>query len=787
MANDKGYDVALTIGGGETGDGSSPAPAAPTTTVAPQTFHYEYEFPDGKVVTHDSPTQLTRKEWDQLLQDNIARTVQNSQSTGWQEIMKGVRNTVTPFVAETGGMVAGGMAGAGMGAMVGAMGGPLAPVTVPIGTLLGGAIGGGLGYVAGRNAGRVGQAGLDAVNQAQGGGVYGPGYTPSSPMRTMDMGEFGQTFKEGVEAETLGRVGGPLVAGLAKSRLGLRPQEFLPAVGRGLNVPGIGTRPTEIARENAANVRGIAANLPRANVETGELLSGPGRASTGVDLTAGQQTGRPFFQWSESYAAKSPMGRDKMMGFAERQTEQLQQAGSALQMQATGLPPMDTLTRNNRFVTVMSGQLAKTKAEGNRLFDVAFKEIGPKTPVNATNLTEVAKVIRAEQPTIRGQQVKGFGLGPVDDVLKQVVGRDTEAEIRALLKLPADAPIPPGIQVSNAAPQKPISIDELRILKNRLIDVAYPDRFAGAAVVDSAQVRTARRLIGAIGDDIEAVARSKGPAALHALENAKQFWGTQVSAMDGGWYAEVLADKRVLSDLNTRLFNRNDPGVLLDAKKVTSEEGWKLIQQQYMDMLFKESTILRPEAGGSMGFNGKKFAERVLNPREKIILDALYDPETVKNIRDFAKVASVASPTSAMMSSQVAGLWLGTGQVVGAATGMWQAGQQAIAGNLGSAAATAGATAALYAAPLGMAKLFTNPTATYHLVRAMERGTLSPEAYALIIRTMTEGTSVAVHLPDNYKPSSNRMKLDVQPSDLTTQKPGMSGINQTPDSLVTRY
>src|SRR5258706_20412 len=190
---DRGYDVALTIAGGESGDGTSPAPAAPPTPApsGPQTFHYERELPNGMTITHDSPTQLSRKEWEQLVQDHIADTLQKSQPTSWQDIMSGVRNTVLPFGAEMGGMMAGARAGAGMGGVIGAMGGPLAPATVPIGMLLGAAVGGGLGYAGGRNAGRVGQVGMDAANSALGGGLYGPGVEYPNPLgKTLDLGEF---------------------------------------------------------------------------------------------------------------------------------------------------------------------------------------------------------------------------------------------------------------------------------------------------------------------------------------------------------------------------------------------------------------------------------------------------------------------------------------------------------------------------------------------------------------------------------------------------------------------
>jgi hypothetical protein len=69
----------------------------------------------------------------------------------------------------------------------------------------------------------------------------------------------------------------------------------------------------------------------------------------------------------------------------------------------------------------------------------------------------------------------------------------------------------PGMPLPEA-PAQPIIIGELRGLQQTLGRIAFPDRLAGATIVDNAEVANARRLWGAITDDVSAAAHPRGCA-----------------------------------------------------------------------------------------------------------------------------------------------------------------------------------------------------------------------------------------------------------------------------------
>lgn len=645
---------------------------------------YEVETRYGTAEVR-SDTALTDTQIRDRLQahfDGMA-TASQQQPTTWQDIVAGAQ-AVRPTALNVAGMTLGAARGAPAGAALGAAGGPLG---MAAGGLAGGIGGAALGGMLGASANNI----LDRP-------------TPQQGLTNIWTGA-----RQGAESQVLG---GMLGAG-AGAALGRGGRAYYGAQGLGIPSAALGGAPALTGA-----VRGGLVDKAK---------------SMGVSLSAAEQTGNPLFNFAEQIAGRSATGQSAMQPFAEQQAGQMIGTGQRVAQDITG-PPMDVMARNNRFVKMIQGSLADAKDEGNRLYGEAYSAIGLTTPTNADHTIAVAQALKAELPTVRGEPVKGFGLGQLDDLVSKILPADTMSGVQqAFLKQYPGSTVQSGItQLQGPAmqPAQGLTIGELRKLQTALGPMAFPDKFAGAATVDSAVARNARRLWGAIGDDIQATAGSN-PQAKALLENAKQYWKVQVQGFDAPFYADLLASEKNLSGLTSRLFNRNDPGILLDAKKVVTPDGWKLIQQQYWDDIFNASLTNRE--GGIMGFDGKKFADRILNSKEQRLQNVLFDPEAASAIRDFAKVSQLTSRTSLPRDNQLMGFLVTMGQTSVASHGVYRA---MTGGSAEAAASGLGEAAISMLGPYMMGKIMTNPTSARILANAYKTGTLTPETAAALTRYM---------------------------------------------------
>jgi hypothetical protein len=240
--------------------------------------------------------------------------------------------------------------------------------------------------------------------------------------------------------------------------------------------------------------------------------------------------------------------------------------------------------------------------------------------------------------------------------------------------------------------------------------------------------------------------------------------------MDGQFYADLLAANKDLSQLNGRLFNPTNIGILIDAKKVVSPEGFKLIQQQWWDHVWNQSIKHNPNGTGFV-LDGKRFSDFVLNPQNKQVVQTLFsDPEVARGITDFARVAQVAMPTASQRSSEFFGSFFGLSQL--AAT-------SGLIGGIASGAPGSGTVASgiTLVGPWLMAKMLTNPTTASALTSYMRSGReWTPQVMADLLR-------VAVRFRAIVPPNPGETPID--PNAFSApQLPSNAGINVPPSQLV---
>ena len=164
--------------------------------------------------------------------------------------------------------------------------------------------------------------------------------------------------------------------------------------------------------------------------------------------------------------------------------------------------------------------------------------------------------------------------------------------------------------------------------------------------------------------------------------------------------------------LSRQLFNPRDPGLLLDAKVITSPEGWKLLQQQYWDMVWNQPGVLTTTSAGTHGFNGMRFSEQLA--KDASLLKILYTPEQVASIQSFASAARLASRSATLKEGDAMGIFVGMGQGYLAVRAI----QNAVSGDVAEAVGNT----AMVLAPYMVAKAVTNPTTAGMLASAFKHG-----------------------------------------------------------------
>lgn len=559
------------------------------------------------------------------------------------------------------------LAGAGIGAMRGAaQGAPLGPPGAVVGGI-GGAVFGGI----------TGMAGRETVDLADRVLTGQPPRPISDVMQDVLLG--GARF--GVEATPPGAIvsgvekilAGEPVMGALQTATGL---VGLPQTGRMLGqLPSITARIQDSVRANT------------------------GRAAQrlGIDLTAAEQSGKPFLEAAEALLMRTGGSAAQFRKFGAAQNAQAIGASEDLVRVTTGETLQDAAVRGNRFAIALKEQfVAMKKVVATKEADFT-RAVGATSPVDVTLAAATAQQLRDALPKTPSL-VQGRLKAIFDDLI--ALGQPIPGTTRT-------SPIlgPQGQAITTTIPPRPnvTTLEEVRRIRTALGEFAFP---SGQAIPEVPRAQ-AQKLYGALSATLDNFAAARGPGALAKWEEARQATSRLHAVTDGAWYADILDGTRSLPDFSRKLFT--DLTMLRDAKVITSDAGWKMIQQQYWDDALFHSGNLRRTSDGQM-ILGKAFGDRIFKDRE--VIKELFGPDSAGALTDLASVLRTAEPTMSVTRN----LAFTTGLVEffqGRAIG------QAIVGgaNVGSAV-TAGVL------PYLMGKALTNPTTARMIAAAARDGSL---------------------------------------------------------------
>ena len=437
---------------------------------------------------------------------------------------------------------------------------------------------------------------------------------------------------------------------------------------------------------------------------TAMKAAGKEAIARGIDLDAAQMSGSPFLQSMRSAATR--MGSRELRQFGEKQAGQVIKAGEE-ELGASIGPPLDLAARSNRFMELLQTRVSAIKQEGNDLFERYVQLAGERSPVSLQPLYKAAYEIAGDQGILRSIQNK---------------------RLMSILR---------EIQTLKAQGFTELPLREIRKIQQGFGDIAFPSTVKGTVTVD-APVAAAQKLWGALKDSLTAQAAQSGRAdTLAALEEANQFWGLAVAPMnDSRLFRALLAGDQSLGSTAKQLFNPRDTGLLLDAKAVLSDEGWKVLQQHYWDEVFNASVSVS-KSGGAPAFNGAKFADQMA--RDKTVLTHLFTPKQQAGIEGFAQAARLVSSTTAPRDMEAFGAMFvaGRASVVGGSL------MAAVSGHPGVAAT--GAMAAT--TPWIFGHLITNPTTAGLMANAFRGGRFDPETWNTILRWGIRSGAIGANKP----------------------------------------
>lgn len=519
-------------------------------------------------------------------------------------------------------------------------------------------------------------------------------------------------FLGGLTGATLGAAGGQVVneaVGAGYRALEGLPQPPVADVLRHVGQQGLGGFEGQLLFGTAAGmVTGSRAAISAAREATARTAQG-----LGIQLTAAEASGNPVLRAGQAGAMRTVTAFGTMRRFGEEQAGQIVRAGEQIGLQASG-PLLDPATRSNRFVEGLKGVVERNKQTAGQMFDAYVQAAGPKSLVDMAPVMAEAQAIRGDIPLLKSLQ---------------------NSRLTAILK---------DFERFQARPDL-ATLEEVRKIRSALGDIAFPDRLMGAVTVD-APVAAARRLYGSLSAAIDAQAVQAGAPVKALLDQANQFYRLSVTGLENNAaYAALVAHDRNLGAFARTLFNPRDPGMLQDAKAIVSDDGWKLLQQQYWDDVFTGIVSGSKAEGGAQGFRGRQFAERIA--RDTNVLNTLYPKETAKAIREFADVARTADPTTTIFLNRDFTMAL-----------VLAIGQGAIAGKSGIDLVTGQADAADYlnvglniVAPYAMAKVLTNPTATRILTAAVKSGGPTRQTIGAIVDVLGRAAASAVNVDTGVK------------------------------------
>ena len=489
----------------------------------------------------------------------------------------------------------------------------------------------------------------------------------------------------------------------------------------------------------------------------------------GVELTAAEQTGSRAMTVAENLTKRS-LGAGPFDAMGRRKS--MQAIGAAENIVGPLPEAAQSSLRSNKFMGLMEKLREGFKERASNAFRAYERAVGgPQQELTEDMLPSffattaeleggqsILPALRSGKMGALYEQIKEFRAGMTSSIR---VKPQHEAAIRKLMGLRPDEPLdaanlpifsnPQFAQFLETVPAKLPTLAQIRQIRSDLGELAFPPH----GVTDPASAPAAR-LWGALADDLEAHAAARGGLAL--LQESNQMYRVDLAQLDKKIYANLLAGAKSLPDVSKTLFNPRSQDVLLDAKSILTEDGWKMIQQQYADDVFLGSNFLVPLETGGWGVKGRALGDRLI--RDRRVLEVLHPPETVKALMEFAEVVKIADPMSSIMRGDIVGLFISAGQGAAIATGV---GLMAGGNIAGGAISTA-----LALVPYGFSKLATSPLGIKLLTNTIKaanagRGYLSSELTQTLAHLAAKGVTSAA------APGLNPYRTDMP---ITT--PGMT-------------
>ncbi len=502
----------------------------------------------------------------------------------------------------------------------------------------------------------------------------------------------------------------------------------------------------------ALGAKGMAPSVPSPLLEGAQAARAATAATAktlGIDLTAYEQTGQPLLKTGEAFAGRSLGGAGVFRRFGERQTGQAIAATNQIATETSGAPlgQMGPAFRENRFVDLLEGRMAAAKRLESIKEAQYWKQADPASMVDISPLVDRAKALMAENPSLPSLQST-----KLNDVLGDIVARGQPSGVGGLMQQLGLRGPPPAWMASQLGPDATapaqMSLADLRRVRTALSPLAFPEKYSNAVVTD-VPVGKAKQLYGAISDLLGADAASKGPAVKAAWEDANQFRSVTINALDGPAYRKLLGDKQNFYDFSRRLFNPNDPGLLLDAKATLSTPGWKLLQQQYWDYITNSGSTpaVRVAQGGEVSFDGAMVARNIA--RDRKILPTLFGAENAQTMTDLGTVLNTASRTMKGKENELVGLLIGVEQARGVESGLMQAGRGIAGGNPGAVMGAMGKISGVTLLPRALASVLSDPSGLpgQILLNATKHGFFNKGTIDSIVGVLTRAESVRANQP----------------------------------------
>lgn len=350
----------------------------------------------------------------------------------------------------------------------------------------------------------------------------------------------------------------------------------------------------------------------------------------GIDLTAAEQSGAPFLEAAEAVLMRTGGSAGRFRTLGATQNAQAMGAAEDLVQQTTGEALHAAAVRGHRFAIDLTARLTAMKRLVRAKEGAFTRAAGPDSSVDVTPAVNAAAQLGGELPKTPSL-VSGRLAAIIDDLIAlgvPIPGQQIQSTILGPTGAPLVTTIPPQPNITTLA--------EVRRIRTALGEFAYP---SGQAIPEVPRAQ-AQKLYGALTETLDDFAASRGPSVLAKWQEARESTRRLHAVADGSWYADILDGTKSLPDFSRKLFT--DMTMLRDAKVLTSNAGWKMIQQQYWDDALFHSGNLRTIPDGQM-ILGRQFGDRIA--KDQAVIKELFGPESAAALNDLAAVLRTAEPT----------------------------------------------------------------------------------------------------------------------------------------------